>query len=413
MGNNTNYRFKNDAFDLRRSSDNPLIDKLDGKKDWGLSNRVVGFNVDIGITNQNVFSEFNVSQDLGKQTAESILNLDNQINQSNGKTIATQNVSLWNFYKNRSYQCNVTTLGNAMIQPTMYFNLRHVPMFTGPYYIMDVKHKITPGKFDTTFTGIRQQIFALPKLDSYIQTLTQTLVNELIKEIKEKKTTESTSGTGTTPRSNNVTDTYNEISDNTFNVANAQNCEDDLKESGYLSGNNQVRVNFVEATQSQTNITPQAMVDAIKTNVTSGKNNITNKYLAFVTMYLESYQSNQFSAWNNNYAGAKLNYSWPGNLRNYFNQNYLCLEQKSGEYAPYATFDNVDNVCKLLNDYWGSYSGVKVSAENLAKLWITKWSKKKISDADFEKFKKNNKTKYDAIVSTVNEGIDLAFTLKL
>ena len=155
------------------------------------------------------------------------------------------------------------------------------------------------------------------------------------------------------------------------------------------------------------------MVDAIKTNVTSGKNNITNKYLAFVTMYLESYQSNQFSAWNNNYAGAKLNYSWPGNLRNYFNQNYLCLEQKSGEYAPYATFDNVDNVCKLLNDYWGNYSGVKVSAENLAKLWITKWSKKRISDADFEKFKKNNKTKYDAIVSTVNEGIDLAFTLKL
>ena len=32
--------------------------------------------------------------------------------------------------------------------------------------------------------------------------------------IKEKKTTESTSGTGTTTRSNNVTDTYNEISDN-------------------------------------------------------------------------------------------------------------------------------------------------------------------------------------------------------
>ena len=412
-GNNENYRFKNDAFDLRRSSDNPLMDKLEGKKDWALSNRVVGFNVDIGITNQNVFSEFSVSQDLGKQTAESILNLDGQINMANGKTIATQNVSLWNFYKNRSYQCNVTTLGNAMIQPTMYFNLRHVPMFNGPYYIMDVKHKITPGKFDTTFTGIRQQIFALPKLDSYIQTLTQTLINEIIKEIKEKKTTESTSGTETNPNSNNVTNTYNEIGGNTFEVANAQNCEDSLKESGYLSGNNQVKVNFVEATQSQTNLTPQAMVDSIKTNVVSGKNNITNKYLAFITMYIESYQGNQFVAWNNNYAGAKLNYSWPGNLRNYFNQNYLCLGQKDGTYVPYATFDNIDNLCKLLNDYWGNYSGISVSAENLAKLWITKWSKKRINDADFEKFKKNNKTRYDAIVSTVNEGIDLAYTLKL
>ena len=75
-----------------------------------MSNRVVGFNVDIGITNQNVFSEFSVSQDLGKQTAESILNLDGQINMANGKTIATQNVSLWNFYKQRNSMVSGPTL---------------------------------------------------------------------------------------------------------------------------------------------------------------------------------------------------------------------------------------------------------------------------------------------------------------
>lgn len=410
MGNNTNYRFKNDAFDLRRSSDNPLLDKLDDKKDWGLSNRVVGFNVDIGIQNQNVFSEFNVSQDLGKQTAESILNLDGQINMANGKTVATQNVSLWNFYKNRSYQCSVTTLGNAMIQPTMYFNLRHVPMFTGPYYIMDVKHKITPGKFDTTFTGIRQQIFALPKLDSYIQTLTQKLVNELIEEIKQNKKTGSESNTATT--SNNVTTVVNKVSTNTNELGNPQNCEGDLKDNGYLSGNNKAKVDFIEATQSQTSLTPQAVVNSIKTNVVSG-NNITNKYLAFITMYIESFKNNQFVAWNNNYAGAKLNYVWPGDLRKYFNQNYLCSKQTDGTYAPYATFDNIDNVSKLLNDYWSKYSGVSVSAENLAKLWITKWNKKKMSNSDFESFKKNNNDIYKDIVNTINDGIDLAFTLKL
>lgn len=412
MGRNENYRFKNDAFDLRRSSDNPLIDKLDGKKDWGLSNRVVGFNVDIGITNQNVFSEFNVSQDLGKQTAESILNLDGQINMANGKTVATQNVSLWNFYKNRSYQCSVTTLGNAMIQPTMYFNLRHVPMFTGPYYIMDVKHRISPGKFDTTFTGIRQQIFALPKLDSYIQTLTQKLVSEIIEEIKQKKTTESTLDNGTTPKSKNVTEIINEVTSNTFIIDNPQNCSDDLIENKYLSGNNQVKVNFVEAQQSQTNLTPQSVVNSIKTNVVSG-NNRTNKYLAFITMYLESFQSNQFITWNNNYAGVKLNYVWPGDLRKYFNQNYLCSKQKDGTCAPYATFDNVDNVCKLLNDYWSPVSGFSVSADNLAKAWITKWNKKKMSNSDFESFKKNNIDSYNTIVKKIEEGIILADTLKL
>jgi hypothetical protein len=412
-GKNETYRFKSDAFDLRRSSDNPLIDKLEGKKDWGLSNRVVGFNVDIGITNQNVFSEFGVSQDLGKQTSESILNLDSQINQYNGKTIATQNASLWSFYKNRSYQCNVTTLGNAMIQPTMYFNLRHVPMFNGPYYIMDVKHKISPGKFDTTFTGIRQQIFALPKLDSYIQTLTQTLVSEIIKEIREKKTTESISDTGTNQNSNNVTGINNQVSSKkgSDNIGNPQNCTDDLIENKYLSGNNQVKVNFVEAKQSQTNLTPQEVANSIKTNVVSG-NNRTNKYLAFITMYIESFENNQFVTWNNNYAGVKLNYVWPGDLRNYFNQDYLC-RQKDGDFVPYATFDNIDNVSKLLDNYWSKYSGVSVSAENLAKLWITKWNKKKMSNSDFESFKKNNDESYKDIVKMVQEGIVLADILKL
>jgi hypothetical protein len=275
---------------------------------------------------------------------------------------------------------------------------------------MDVKHKITPGKFDTTFTGIRQQIFALPKLDSYIQTLTQKLVSELIEEIKQNKKTGSESNTATT--SNNVTTVVNEVSRNTNELGNPQNCEGDLKDNGYLSGNNKAKVDFIAATQSQTILTPQSVVNSIKTNVISG-NNITNKYLAFITMYIESFKNNQFIAWNNNYAGVKLNYVWPGDLRKYFNQNYLCSKQIDNTYVPYATFDNIDNVSKLLNDYWSKYSGVSVSAENLAKLWITKWNKKKMSNSDFESFKKNNDDIYKDIVNTINDGIDLAFALKL
>ena len=154
------------------------------------------------------------------------------------------------------------------------------------------------------------------------------------------------------------------------------------------------------------------MVNSIKTNVVSG-NNITNKYLAFITMYIESFKNNQFIAWNNNYAGVKLNYVWPGDLRKYFNQNYLCSKQIDGTYAPYATFDNVDDVCKLLNDYWAKKSGFSVSADNLAKAWITMWNKKKMSDADFNSFKVNNIDSYNQIVKKINEGIDLAFALKL
>ena len=56
--NNSNVRFKGDSFDLRRASDNPLIEDQKGKKDWAVSNKCVGFNVDIGIRNQNIFYSF-------------------------------------------------------------------------------------------------------------------------------------------------------------------------------------------------------------------------------------------------------------------------------------------------------------------------------------------------------------------
>jgi hypothetical protein len=53
-----------------------------------------------------------------------------------------------------------------MIQPMMYFNLRHVPLFYGPYYIFKVKHSIAQGKFTTTFDGSRMPKYALPQADN-------------------------------------------------------------------------------------------------------------------------------------------------------------------------------------------------------------------------------------------------------
>lgn len=62
LKNNVDYRYRNDAFDLRRASDNPLVENQVGKKDWDKSNKVVGFNVDIGPQNQQIFKSFQVDQ---------------------------------------------------------------------------------------------------------------------------------------------------------------------------------------------------------------------------------------------------------------------------------------------------------------------------------------------------------------
>ena len=188
--NNIDWRYRNDAFDLRRT-DNPLVEDLTGKKDFDKSNRVVGFNVDIGIQNQSIFKSFSVGQENGLSTAESLQILNDMANQAGGRQGTTQSTSLYNLYKNRSYTCSISMMGNALIQPTMYFNLRYVPMFYGAYYITEVNHNISPGDFSTEITGVRQATYALSKIDDYLQSLKYTFVRNIIdqrrNEIKQEK----------------------------------------------------------------------------------------------------------------------------------------------------------------------------------------------------------------------------------
>lgn len=409
MGKNSNYRFKSDAFDLTRVSDMPLTDKLDGKTDWGLSNRVVGFNVDIGITNQNIFYHFDVSQDLGKETTESLTATDDLIRQSNGKTTSTQNVSLWNFYRNRAYQCRVQTLGNAMIQPTMYFNLRHVPMFTGPYYITDVKHNITPGKFETTFTGTRQQVFALPKLESYIQTLTAKILDEVISGLNQKLNA-SGNVTTTTTTSNNNTNTSNELSSNTFVINNSQNCKDSLKEF-------YEKQSYTFGTQSQSELTVKQVIDGIMANITQASTPnalLIAKYLAFVTCYLESYQNNQFICWNNNYGGATLDYVWSGNLSTFFNKEYICQSNANGIELPFAVFSSPENHFKFLGARWTPIAtGINsLTPENLTKAWITKWSRM-VTPSQYNSYIANQSVEYNNLLDKVRQAVTMASALGL
>jgi len=157
--------YADDSFDLRNPTTNPLRIATD-KQNPSVSNKVVAFNVDFGIRNQNMFSSINVSMNDKKPTNATFLVNDQLANGVNGDKLAQQTTSLYSLYKSMSYACTVTSMGNAMIQPLMYFNLRHVPLFYGPYYIFEVKHTISSEKFETEFHGSRMPKFALPQPDN-------------------------------------------------------------------------------------------------------------------------------------------------------------------------------------------------------------------------------------------------------
>jgi hypothetical protein len=200
--NKPNYAFQDDGIYFQKLDSNTLIDNLVGKNDWGKSNRVVGFTVDMGIQNQNIFTNISLSQDNGKPTSETLQQLNDVANQAGGRKTSTQNVSLYNLYKTRSYGCSISMMGNAMIQPMMYFNLRHVPMFAGSYMILGVNHTITPGNFTTSFEGVRQSIFSLPDVDSYIQGIITNLVETVYTQVKQGAA--GAGGSSSSPASQNT-----------------------------------------------------------------------------------------------------------------------------------------------------------------------------------------------------------------
>jgi len=337
MKDNKNYLFRSDAFDLRDPT-NPL--SYDDKDvDKVMSNKVVGFNVDIGIRSQNIFYSFNISQDGGRATSESIQQVNLMSDSATGRSTSTQNVSLYNIYKNMSYQCEVVSLGNALIQPTMYFNLRHVPMFNGSYMITEVDHSITPGSFQTKFKGIRQSVYNLPIIDAYIQSINRNLLQKILKVVSQKKDDPTQNGRSTTTQGANANTTQG-----TTTLAAQNACVSKVVEPYSTE-----TLGFESIAGVQTKVTEIEFLNAIK-NVTT---NTDLQYVMYIFSYVASYKDGTFTAFNNNYGQIVLTYDY-GELSRYFNRFYTCQNAKTEGGAslslPYATFLTVEDYLLFLRD---------------------------------------------------------------
>ena len=185
MSENVDYRFGDDSFDIYKAE--VLRENQSNKTDYAFSNKVVGFNVDFGVRNQGIFKSVSLDQSQYKDTSESFRILTDMANQSKGSKTFQQSTSLYNIYKNRSYNCQISSMGNVMIQPTMYFNLRYVPMFTGPYWITDVSHNITPGDFVTTFSGVRISKYSFPSIKDLTMSVNIDLLTRINNDYNKPK----------------------------------------------------------------------------------------------------------------------------------------------------------------------------------------------------------------------------------
>ena len=395
--NNVDYRFKDDAFDLRRASDNPLNENQIGKDDWDKSNKVVGFNVEFGTQNQSIFKGFNVSQNPGLPTAESLEVINQMANQSGNRGGTTQNMSLYNLYKNRSYACQVTMMGNAMIQPTMYFNLRHVPMFSGPYMIQKVNHSITPGNFETTFEGIRQPTASLPLVENYIQSLKTSLLQSIIDRNNQKKAENNTNST-TASTSNVIGQAAEKNADNTqkgvTKPKSTQECPP-VKTTDDKYGK------FTPETPTGTTATYKQAIDLISTKTTDQK----IRYSVFAKMYLNSSDAVGLKTQSNNYSGTDLMSDWGQAVSVYFTKKqYYCGGISNTK--PYVIFEDLNqNIDFLISRFSGRVSEIKDLTSSEITKFIILYSDAAISNSNV--YTTMNPTDITNMESKVTQAIKL------
>lgn len=194
--------YENDGVTFRCDSNGNLVPTAKdfvGNDAAPYENKVAVFAVNYSQQNQNIFKDIILDQSEFSETAESLQITDDIANRGaeNRKTFGGQN--MYNVYSVRSYKTEIEMMGNAMIQPMMYFQLNNIPMFHGAYMITHVKHSLKPNSMSTHFTGVRIRNVMTPLLDA------TDLFMSLIDSIEASSTAESKQNFGSVTNTNNKT----------------------------------------------------------------------------------------------------------------------------------------------------------------------------------------------------------------
>jgi hypothetical protein len=379
--------FCDDSFRIDKAQDNPLK-VVDGSTGNEKSNKVVGFAVDFGLQKQSMFYNLNLAQDIGKATSESLL-MQYELSQlTNGKRSQTQNVSLFNLYKNRSYSCTVQSMGNATIQPVMYFTLRNVPMFSGPYLILEVNHSIAPGSFETTFSGVRQKIYTLPDQQGLLTSLKLEISKNYYEQVKKEKNRQAASATTVTAANQQTT---NSVTQNPVDTKN-ESCETNSAYSSY------VKITGDSKTLSYNEVIEQIGLVA---------DTLQKKAALFTIIYLSNNSNGNIKFFNNNLTNVNLSRKWAGNLPTKFDKEYTCLTF-GDKLSPIVKFPNISYNLQFMDLYLKNYYSDLVYStditivEDLTKFYIKYWSlQTQQDDAYFGNYISTNALSYGSIKDKV------------
>lgn len=171
LGDEGDYGYSDDSFSISQSPQNTGTGSeankwpapLNSGEDAGYY--IPAFGVSYGKQYQSYFNNISISMDNPMVTEQSIkaqfeiasINNENAKNNEGTSTrgMITMGQDLFTIYSNNSYTCEIDMMGDAWMQPLMYFELLNIPMFRGTYLIEKVSHHIEAGKMSTHIVGVR------------------------------------------------------------------------------------------------------------------------------------------------------------------------------------------------------------------------------------------------------------------
>ena len=179
---NKKYKFTDDSYNIGNTNNNPVmitLPKVFKTGDLAKTNKVVAFEISFGDQNQGIFKGVTLDQATIKNTTESFYVLENLARSESGSASYNVDIGLFEYYRQAAYSCEVTCMGNVMIQPTMFFYLKNIPMFKGTYWITEVSHDIRNNNIVTKFKGSRMPYTALPDLSDSFMSSYRTLFDKI------------------------------------------------------------------------------------------------------------------------------------------------------------------------------------------------------------------------------------------
>lgn len=153
-----------------KETDNNNYNDIPNSPDYkyGQMNRygynVPAFGVAYSRQNNHIFKNISASMNNPIMTEQAIKAMGAIAEQGNSsaKKVTFYGQDIYPIYSNYSYIVEIEMMGNAQIQPLMYFQLMNVPMFRGTYMVIKVSHSISQGNMTTKITGTKMSKYATP-----------------------------------------------------------------------------------------------------------------------------------------------------------------------------------------------------------------------------------------------------------